>query len=268
VARDALQRRVPRYDKAGEEHYNLISAYHKALRGSDPQGALYWLARMIEGGEDPLYIARRTVRFATEDVGLADPDALRLAVAARDAYQFLGSPEGELALAEAAVYLATAPKSNRVYEAWKAALDAARATPAAPVPLHLRNAPTGLMKDLGYGAGYQYAHAVPEAYTPQDYLPAVVRDAEAYRPFYAPGPFGFEREVGKRLAWWRDLRARLEGSPDAGAPAAASPGDDADRTPGRTPGADADVQVQAGSALADRARAVPHESDVATEPPG
>jgi putative ATPase len=207
VARDALQRRVPRYDKGGEEHYNLISAYHKALRGSDPQGALYWLARMVEGGEDPMYIARRTVRFASEDVGLADPEALRLAVAARDAYQFLGSPEGELALAEAAVYLATAPKSNRVYEGWKAALAAARETPAAPVPHHLRNAPTRLMKDLGYGAGYQYAHAVPEAYTPQEYLPDALRGAE----YYAPGPFGFEREVGKRLAWWRELRARLGG---------------------------------------------------------
>jgi putative ATPase len=136
------------------------------------------------------------VRFAAEDVGLADPDALRLAVAARDAYQFLGSPEGELALAEAAVYLATAPKSNRVYAAWKAALAAARDTPAAGVPLHLRNAPTRLMKDLGYGAGYQYAHAVDEAYLPQDYLPDALRDAE----FYAPGPFGFERKVVARVA--------------------------------------------------------------------
>jgi putative ATPase len=229
VARDALQRRVPRYDKGGEEHYNLISAYHKALRGSDPQGALYWLARMIEGGEDPLYIARRTVRFAVEDVGLADPDALRRAVAARDAYQFLGSPEGELALAEAAVYLATAPKSNRVYEAWKAALAAARESPAAPVPLHLRNASTRLMKDLGYGAGYQYAHAVPEAYTPQEYLPEALRGGT----YYQPGPFGFEREVGKRLAWWRDLRDRLDGrvtpaDESADMPAASS-ADDAHR---------------------------------------
>jgi putative ATPase len=226
LARDALQRRVPRYDKGGEEHYNLISAYHKALRGSDPQGALYWLARMIEGGEDPMYVARRTVRFAAEDVGLADPDALRLAVAARDAYQFLGSPEGELALAEAAVYLATAPKSNRVYEGWKAALAAARETPAAPVPHHLRNAPTRLMKDLGYGAGYQYAHAVPEAYTPQEYLPESLRGAA----YYEPGPFGFEREVGKRLAWWRELRARLEGRDGAAADdaSAAAPSTDGD----------------------------------------
>ncbi|MCE9602020.1 MAG: replication-associated recombination protein A [Gemmatimonadetes bacterium] len=202
----ALQQRVAVYDKSGEQHFNLISAYHKSLRGSDPQGALYWLARMIEGGEDPLYIARRTVRFASEDVGLADPRALEIAIAARDAYQFLGSPEGELALAEAAVYLATAPKSNRVYAAWKAALDAARETPAAPVPLHIRNAPTKLMKELGYGDGYQYAHAAPEGYLPQDYLP----DEVGGRTFYVPGPFGFEKEVEKRLAWWRALRDQQE----------------------------------------------------------
>ena len=203
--RDAMQARVARYDKSGEEHYNLISAYHKALRGSDPQGALYWLARMIEGGEDPMYIARRTVRFAAEDVGLADPTALRVALDARDTYHFLGSPEGELALAEAAVYLATAPKSNSVYRAWSAALDLARITPAEGVPLHLRNAPTPLMKELGYGRGYQYAHAVPEAYIPQDYLPT----AAAGRTLYEPGPFGFEKEIAKRLAWWAELRAKL-----------------------------------------------------------
>jgi putative ATPase len=204
----ALQTRFAHYDKSGEQHFNLISAYHKALRGSDPQGALYWLARMIDGGEDPLYIARRTVRFAAEDVGLADPRALEIAIAARDAFHFLGSPEGDLALAEAAVYLATAPKSNRVYVAWGAALEAARATPASPVPLHIRNAPTKLMKELGYGQGYQYAHAAPEGYLPQDYLPDEVRE----RTFYAPGEFGFEKEVAKRLAWWEALRARLEGA--------------------------------------------------------
>ena len=204
AARDALQRRVPRYDKSGEEHYNLISAYHKALRGSDPQGALYWLARMVEGGEDVMYIARRTVRFAAEDVGLADPQALEIALAAREAYHMLGSPEGELALAEAAVYLATAPKSNRVYEAWGAALELARATPAEPVPLHVRNAPTSLMKELGYGRGYLYAHAFPQAYIPQDYLPAGIAD----RVLYEPGPFGFEKEIAKRLAWWADLRSK------------------------------------------------------------
>ncbi len=210
IARDqvegALQQRVAVYDKSGEQHYNLISAYHKSLRGSDPQGALYWLARMIEGGEDALYIARRMVRFAAEDVGLADPRALELAIAARDAYQFLGSPEGELALAEAAVYLATAPKSNRIYTAWNAALDAARATPAAPVPMHIRNAPTKLMKELGYGDGYQYAHTAPDASRSQTYLPDEVAD----RTFYVPGTMGFEKEVEKRLAWWR-----ARGEPDA-----------------------------------------------------
>jgi putative ATPase len=211
LLRDALQRRVARYDKSGEEHYNLISAYHKALRGSDPQGALYWLARMIDGGEDPMYIARRTIRFASEDVGLADPQALRVALAARDAYHTLGSPEGELALAEAAVYLATAPKSNRVYAAWGAALEAAREYPAEGVPLHIRNAPTGLMKELGYGKGYQYAHDVPEAYLPQRYLP----DALEGSTFYEPGTFGFEREIAKRMAWWRDLRDRVRDSPTA-----------------------------------------------------
>jgi putative ATPase len=206
TVREALQARIARYDKSGEEHFNLISAYHKALRGSDPQGALYWLARMIDAGEDPLYIARRTVRFASEDVGLADPTALRVALDARDAYQFLGSPEGELALAEATVYLATAPKSNSVYRAWGAALELARATPAEGVPLHLRNAPTRLMKDLGYGRGYQYAHAVADAYIPQEYLP----ERAAGTVLYEPGPFGFEKEIAKRLAWWAELRAKVE----------------------------------------------------------
>jgi len=206
VARDALQRRFARYDKGGEEHYNLISAYHKALRGSDPQGALYWLARMIEGGEDPLYISRRTIRFAAEDVGLADPDALRIALAARQTYELLGSPEGELALAEAAVYLATAPKSNRVYVAWNSALELARESPAEPVPLHIRNAPTRLMQELGYGKGYQYAHGVPEAYLPQEYLPERLRD----RKLYEPGPFGFEKEIAKRLAWWDELKRKAD----------------------------------------------------------
>jgi putative ATPase len=161
-----------------------------------------------------MYIARRTVRFAAEDVGLADPQALRLAIAARDAYHFLGSPEGELALAEAAVYLATAPKSNRVYTAWKAALAAARETPAAPVPLHIRNAPTGLMKELGYGAGYQYAHDVPEAYIPQEYLPEVLQGTA----FYEPGSFGFEREIAKRLSWWAERRERASPPGDAERP--------------------------------------------------
>ena len=216
VAVAALQQRMPAYDKAGEQHFNLISAYHKALRGSDPQGALYWLARMIDGGEDPRYIARRTIRFAAEDVGLADPHALTIALAAREAFEVLGSPEGELALAEAAVYLATAPKSNRVYVAWGAALEAARRTPAAPVPLHIRNAPTALMRDLGYGAGYQYAHDVPDAYVPQDYLPDEVADAT----FYAPGGMGMEKEIAKRLAWWASRRS----APRTASPAAPEAG--------------------------------------------
>ena len=206
ILRDALQRRVARYDKSGEEHYNLISAYHKALRGSDPQGALYWLARMIDGGEDPMYIARRTIRFASEDVGLADPPALRVALSSRYAYKMLGTPEGALALAEAAVYLATAPKSNRVYVAWGAALEAAREYPAEGVPLHIRNAPTPLMKQLGYGKGYQYAHDVPDAYLPQKYLP----DALEGSTFYEPGTFGFERDIAKRMAWWQELRERAQ----------------------------------------------------------
>ena len=160
---------------------------------------------MIDGGEDPLYIARRTIRFASEDVGLADPQALRVALAARDAYHLLGTPEGELALAEAAVYLATAPKSNRVYAAWGLAMKAAREHPAEGVPLHIRNAPTRLMKELGYGKGYEYAHDAPEAYIPQEYLPDALRD----RVFYEPGSFGFEREIAKRMEWWQGLRDRL-----------------------------------------------------------
>ena len=212
VVADALQRRFAKYDKGGEEHYNLISALHKAMRGSDPDGALYWLARMIDGGEDPLYIARRVIRAASEDVGLADPRALTVALAAKDTVHFLGQPDGELALAEAVVYVAPAPKSNRVYEAWGRALAAAREHPAEGVPLHIRNAPTKLMKELGYGAGYEYAHAVPEAYTPQEYLPPVLRGTK----FYEPTQFGFEKDVAKRIEWWENLKRRAGGSePDA-----------------------------------------------------
>ncbi|HLU24636.1 MAG TPA: replication-associated recombination protein A [Longimicrobiales bacterium] len=202
VAREALQLRFAHYDKGGEEHYNLISALHKAVRGSDPQGALYWLARMLEGGEDPMYIARRLVRMATEDIGLADPDALRIAIAARDAYHFLGSPEGHLALAEAAVYLATAAKSNRLYRAFGQAQAAARETPAEPVPLHIRNAPTRLMKGLGYGRGYRYAFDSPDHYIPQEYLPESLRGSV----FYEPSEFGFEKRIAERLAWWEERR--------------------------------------------------------------
>jgi putative ATPase len=207
VAREAMQARVLRYDKSGEEHFNSISALHKALRGSDPQGALYWLARMLAAGEDPMYVARRMVRFASEDVGLADPQALTISLAARDAYHFLGSPEGELALAEAAIYLATAPKSNRAYAAWGEALRLAKEHPDLEVPLHIRNAPTGLMKELGYGAGYRYAHDADDAFIPQQYLP----DEIAGTILYEPGKFGFERDIARRLAWWQQRRERGSG---------------------------------------------------------
>jgi putative ATPase len=167
---------------------------------------------MIEGGEDPMYVARRTIRFAAEDVGLADPRALDVALAARDAYHVLGSPEGELALAEAAVYLATAPKSNSVYRAWHDALALARESPAEPVPLHIRNAPTRLMKELGYGKGYQYAHDMPEAYVPQEYLPERLRGTT----LYVPGRFGFERDIARRIAWWAELRHQIDGESHRG----------------------------------------------------
>jgi putative ATPase len=197
-----LQRRFARYDKSGEEHYNLISALHKAVRGSDPDGALYWMARMLEGGEDPMYIARRLVRMAIEDVGLADPTALRVAMAARDAYHMLGSPEGELALAEACIYLAVTPKSNRVYEAYGRASQAARDTPAEPVPMHIRNAPTGLMKELGYGAGYRYDHDWEGSVAPQEYLPVSLRG----RRFYRPGDAGAEKRIADRIEAIRSAR--------------------------------------------------------------
>jgi len=206
VMRDALQLRFARYDKGGEETYNMLSAFHKSLRGSDPQGALYWMARMIEGGADPMIMFRRAIAMAAEDIGLADPEALKLAVAARDAFHMLGPPEGFLPLTQMIVYLATAPKSNRVVVALNAALNAARDHPAEPVPMHIRNAPTGLMKELGYGAGYQYAHNAPEAYIPQEYLPAALRGTH----FYEPGTFGFEKEIAKRLAWWEELRRKAQ----------------------------------------------------------
>ncbi len=209
VAREAAQLRFSRYDKGGEETYNILSAFHKSLRGSDPQAALYWMARMIEGGQDPMVIFRRAIAMAAEDIGLADPEALKLAVAARDAYHMLGAPEGYLPLAQMVIYLATAPKSNSSYRALSAALDAAREHPAEGVPLHIRNAPTALMKELGYHEGYQYAHSVPEAYIPQEYLPEALAGAE----FYSPGPFGFEKEIAKRLAWWQELRHRNQGGP-------------------------------------------------------
>ena len=202
MVRQVLEKPLPIYDKSGEQHYNLISALHKAVRGSDPQGALYWLARMLAGGEDPLYLARRLVRIAAEDVGLADPRALSVALAAKDAYHFLGSPEGELALAEATIYLATAPKSNRAYAAFGEAQEAAKAHPAEPVPLHIRNAPTGLMKELGYGAGYKYAFDSEQAYIPQEYLPDALRGAS----WYAPTDFGYEKTIKERMEWWQKLK--------------------------------------------------------------
>jgi putative ATPase len=206
VAREALQLRFAKYDKGGEEMYNMLSAFHKSLRGSDPHGALYWMGRMIEGGGDPMIMFRRAIAMAAEDIGLADPEALKLAVAARDAYHMLGPPEGYLPLAEMIVYLATAPKSNRSMLALVAAREAARTHPAEPVPMHIRNAPTGLMKELGFGAGYQYAHNAPEAYIPQEYLPEPLKGTR----FYEPGPHGFEKEIAKRLAWWEEIRRRNE----------------------------------------------------------
>ncbi|MEO8449326.1 MAG: replication-associated recombination protein A [Gemmatimonadota bacterium] len=205
----ALAKRVPRYDASGEEHFNILSAYHKSLRGSDPQAALYWMARMIEGGEDPMTMFRRGIAMAAEDIGLADPNALMIAVAARDAYHMLGPPEGYLPLAEMTIYLATAPKSNSAVKALGAALAAARETPAEPVPLHIRNAPTGLMKELGYGKGYRYSHDFPGHHVAQDYLPDVLKG----RSFYEPGDLGFEKKVAERLAWWRE-RSREAGSGD------------------------------------------------------
>ena len=229
VAREAMQLRFARHDKSGEEHFNLLSAYHKSLRGSDPQGALYWMARMIEGGEDPMTIFRRAIAMAAEDVGLADPEALKLAVAARDAYHMLGPPEGYLPLAQMTIYLATAPKSNSSKAALGAALEAARNSPAAGVPMHIRNAPTALMKELGYNRGYQYAHDSAEGYIPQEYLPDELRGAE----FYEPGPFGFEKEISKRLAWWQSLRERAAAQESA---APADRGETPDGGAGLEPG--------------------------------
>src|SRR6476646_2396071 len=195
LVQDALQKRVLRYDKAGEEHYNLISALHKSVRNSDPDAALYWLGRMLEAGEDPLYIARRVVRMAVEDIGLADPNALAQCMAARDAVDFLGMPEGNLALAQAVVYLSVAPKSNALYTAYGAILGDVERTAAEPVPLHLRNAPTGLMKGLGYGQGYQYAHDLEDKVADMQCLP----DNLAGRVYDQPTSEGVEKRIGERL---------------------------------------------------------------------
>ena len=200
----AVQKRAPLYDKSREEHYNLISALHKSIRGSDPDAALYWLARMLVGGESPLYIVRRLVRASVEDVGMADPQAVVQALAAKDVYDFLGSPEGELAVAHAVIYLATAPKSNAAYTAFGAARRAAEEHGSLTPPAHILNAPTKLMKELGYGAGYEYDHATDDAFSGQNYFP----DGMERENFYRPAERGFEKEIAKRLAYWAKLRAQ------------------------------------------------------------
>ncbi|HER25569.1 MAG TPA: replication-associated recombination protein A [Rhodospirillales bacterium] len=205
----AVQKRMPLYDKSQEGHYNLISALHKSLRGSDTDAALYWFARMVAGGEDPHYIARRLVRFAVEDIGLADPQALPQSIAAWQAFERLGSPEGELALVQCVIYLATAPKSNAAYKSQKAAARAARQTGSLTPPKHILNAPTSLMKDLGYGKDYAYDHDVEDGFSGQNYFP----DGMARQRFYQPRDRGFERDIGKRLAYWDKLRTQRNDQP-------------------------------------------------------
>ena len=204
----ALQKKALLYDKDGEEHYNLISALHKSLRDSDPDAALYWLARMLVAGEDPFYIARRMVRFASEDIGNADPHALGVALNAMEAFKFLGHPEGELALAQAAVYLAAAPKSNSIYSAFGNVCGVIKKTGSLPVPFHIRNAPTKLMRDLGYGKDYQYAHLYPDAIVAQEHLPDKLKGQH----FYFPSGRGFEKTIKERLEKWRQLMR--ESKPD------------------------------------------------------
>ena len=202
-----LMRRAAKYDKSGEEHYNLISALHKSVRGSDPDAALYWFARMLEGGEDPRFLARRITRMAVEDIGLADPQAQDVCLQSWQTYERLGSPEGELALAQAVVYLALAPKSNAVYAAYKAARAAARATGSEPPPKHILNAPTKLMKEIGYGAGYAYDHNAEDAFSGQNYFPDIMK-----RPiYYSPPERGFERELKKRIEYFAKLRDKRQG---------------------------------------------------------
>jgi len=219
TAREAMQLRFARYDKGGEEYFNMLSAYHKSLRGSDPQGALYWMARVIEGGGDPRILFRRGMAMAAEDIGLADPQALQIAVAARHAFDVLGPPEGYLPLAEMTIYLATAPKSNAVVRALGSARQAATDSPAAAVPLHIRNAPTSLMKELGYGADYRYSHDSPDHYIAQDYLPEALHGAS----FYEPGGFGFEKRIAERMAWWAERKRESAGDASSSARAAADP---------------------------------------------
>ena len=203
----AIAKRAILYDKSGEEHYNIISALHKSMRGSDPQAALYWLGRMIEGGEDPLYIVRRMVRFASEDIGNADPQALPLAIATMQTVKFVGLPECDNAMAQLAVYLATAPKSNSIYTAFKRTRSEIRRSGPLPVPLHIRNAPTKLMQDIGYGEGYAYDHDAEDGFSGQRFLP----DEIAGKVFYRPKEIGFEREIARRIAYWRKLAKRKAG---------------------------------------------------------
>ena len=214
----AVQKRAPLYDKGQEGHYNLISALHKAMRGSDPDAALYWLARMLDGGEDPLFIARRITRFANEDVGMADPQAVQQALAAWDVYERLGSPEGELAIAQAVVYLATAPKSIGVYRAFNKARAAAKRTGSLMPPAHILNAPTRLMKDLGYGDGYQYDPDTETGFSGADYFP----DGMPRETFYQPAKRGYERAIAERLAYWARLRAAASGSSEPDPPGTTS----------------------------------------------
>ena len=202
---EALQKRVLLYDKTGEEHFNLISALHKSLRNSDVDASLYWLVRMLASGDEPLYIARRLVRFASEDVGLADPQALAITLHAKEAYDFLGTPEGELALAEAVIYLASAPKSNRVYAAFQAVTKDVEMSPHEPVPLHIRNAVTPLMKEIGYGKDYQYAHDSASSTTDMETFPERLKG----RKYYKPGTLGFEKEIRKRIEWWEALKDKI-----------------------------------------------------------
>ena len=204
---ERIQKRAPLYDKSQEAHYNLISALHKSLRGSDVDAALYWFARMLDGGEDPRYIARRLTRFSVEDIGMADPHALTQSIAAWEAYERIGSPEGELAIAQCVIYLATAPKSNAVYSAFKSSAKSAKETGSLSPPKHILNAPTGLMKDIGYGDGYQYDHATEKGFSGQNYFPENMPREE----FYQPVDRGFERDIGKRLEYWKKLRDRVLG---------------------------------------------------------
>jgi len=212
AVKEALQQRILLYDKKGEEHFNLISALHKSLRNSDVNASLYWLARMIVAGEDPMYIARRLVRFASEDVGLADNKALNIALNARDAFEFIGSPEGELALAQAVIYLASAPKSNSVYKAYRKAVKDVETSPFEPVPLHLRNPVSSLMKKQGYGKDYKYAHDFSDATTDMETMPENLKSRE----YYEPGSMGFEKEMKKRVEWWKEIKKKMKERKETG----------------------------------------------------